>query len=69
MDRGDDDNTTGSDDICIKAVDWMSSEEEWIVKQKANASFINFKLNTGIQANVLPETVLLTLKENLDCGR
>lgn len=41
----------------------VSAESNWTVNLKANGTFINFKSDPGAQANVLPEAVLLALKE------
>lgn len=41
----------------------VAEEDEWTVNLKANGTFINFKLDSSAQVNVLPETVLLLLGE------
>lgn len=44
-------------------LDIVATEDELSTSPKANETFINFKLDTGAQAYVLPETMILSLKE------
>ena len=43
-------------------LDIIATEDELTTSPKANETFIHFKLDTGAQASVLPETIL-SLKE------
>lgn len=44
-------------------MDIVAAEDEWHISLKANGTFINFKSDTGVQPNRVPETVILALKK------
>lgn len=46
-------------------LDIIATENELTISPKASETFIHFKLDTGAQACVLPETMILSLKEKL----
>lgn len=62
-DKENDDRATSSDEFFVRAIDNLAIEDERTINLKANWTFIHFKLHTCAQANVLPKTVLLTLKK------
>lgn len=44
-------------------LDIVATEDELSTSPKANETFIHFKLDTGAQVCVLPETMILSLKK------
>ena len=44
-------------------LDIIATDDELTTSPKANETFIHFKLDTGAQACVLPEAMILSLKE------
>ena len=39
----------------------IPNEQEWFVSLESNGTFINYKLDTGAQANILPSSVVSTM--------
>lgn len=63
MEKEYDNSTSSSKEFLIGAMDNVAAQDEWTIMLKANRTIIYFKLNTGAQANVIPETVIRPLKE------
>ena len=51
-----------SEDFAICSVDTEESKKEWKLNLLVNDQLVEFKLDTGAQANLLPETVFKRLK-------
>lgn len=47
-------------------MDKISAEDKCTVSLRANGTFINFKLYTGVQASVVSETVIAARKKSPD---
>lgn len=59
MDKEDDNSITSSEQFPLWTMD-TAAEDEWNISSKSNGTFMNFKLDTGRQAGVGPETQILS---------
>lgn len=56
------DITAPSREFLIGTQSSVVTEDEFIVILKANGTFINFKLNTGANVSMVPQTVIAALR-------